>query len=246
MKWIKRWGEPLHERTQLGLDNELWFSIRNKHFPGVLSSIRSGADVSSLGIGDEPPILWISTSYDFIEKDELQILKLLIRKGSPIDQSSKYSGATALQFICLKNNKRESVVKNIVDAAVSLIKAGAEINGKDRDGMTALHNAASHGNHLLVKKLVELGAEIDPENIYGETPLASLVRSWPDGSDYWEIYNSIPIAKFLIKAGANPYKAFKDLDFMKRFFEGKLQWYPGGEEALRRRFKATEIRKRMF
>ena len=54
----------------------------------------------------------------------------------------------------LKGKSIEKVIK-------ALEAKGAEINAKDKDGMTALHVAAEKGQVEAIRKLIECGADID-------------------------------------------------------------------------------------
>jgi ankyrin repeat protein len=56
--------------------------------------------------------------------------------------------------------------------AVKLLQeAGARINGGDNQGLTALHSAAEHGWNDTVKLLVADGADLQPKNALGLTPI---------------------------------------------------------------------------
>jgi ankyrin repeat protein len=52
-----------------------------------------------------------------------------------------------------------------------LQEAGAQINGIDKQGLTALHSAAEHGWNDTVKLLVADGADLQPKNVKGLTPI---------------------------------------------------------------------------
>jgi ankyrin repeat protein len=57
-------------------------------------------------------------------------------------------------------------------AVASLIDRGADVNAVDHDQRwTALHFAARDHNEELVRLLLEAGAEVDPEDVFGDTPL---------------------------------------------------------------------------
>ena len=58
------------------------------------------------------------------------------------------------------------------DAILSLTGAQASVSAVDNDGLTALHCAASRGNHDCIETLVGLcGAEVDVADQNGSTPL---------------------------------------------------------------------------
>jgi ankyrin repeat protein len=70
----------------------------------------------------------------------------------------------------------ESVVLQAVRTAVEL---GGDVNAASRSGDTALHVAASTGLDTVVQFLVDHGAEINPKNARGQTPLALLIAGSP-------------------------------------------------------------------
>ena len=58
---------------------------------------------------------------------------------------------------------------NRVNAAFCLIKAGADLNMKTQNGMTALMYAAQNGHQEMAKLLLESGADITLQNKEGKT-----------------------------------------------------------------------------
>jgi ankyrin repeat protein len=80
----------------------------------------------------------------------------------------------------------------------NLIKAGADVNIKDKDGWTPLHFAAQAQNASIVLLLIEAGAEIDKSDSNGNTPLTNSVFSCTNDGSTIEI---------LRKFGADPYKS---------------------------------------
>ena len=62
-------------------------------------------------------------------------------------------GVTVLHIASQKSNEPE-----IIDL---LVKSGANVNALDAEGFTPLHMAAIHGNLKIVKKLVDLDADVN-------------------------------------------------------------------------------------
>ena len=62
-------------------------------------------------------------------------------------------GVTVLHIASKENNEPE-----IIDL---LVKSGANVNAQDAEGFTPLHMAAIHGNLKIVKKLVDLDADVN-------------------------------------------------------------------------------------
>lgn len=57
------------------------------------------------------------------------------------------------------------------DAAVAMIRAGADVRAVEADGTTPLHWAVRADDRRLVAALIEAGADVDAANRYGVTPL---------------------------------------------------------------------------
>ncbi|XP_018903045.2 LOW QUALITY PROTEIN: uncharacterized protein [Bemisia tabaci] len=78
-----------------------------------------------------------------------------------------------------------------------LLKIGAEVNAADRNGVTALHEAAFAGHSKIVELLLEYGADVDIVSV-GSTPLSLSV--------YKSHWNTVEI---LLKSGADAQKGGK-------------------------------------
>jgi hypothetical protein len=72
-----------------------------------------------------------------------------------------------------------------------LIQAGADINAREADGMTALMIAAFHGHLEAVRSLIEAGADLSFEDSYGFTAL-----------DNAESQGHKAVARYLMDRGA--------------------------------------------
>ena len=68
-----------------------------------------------------------------------------------------------------------SIYDAIEDGNIEVVKqhlaAGTDVNSKDKDGWTLLHEAASEGHKQIVKLLVTKGADVNANDDDGETPL---------------------------------------------------------------------------
>ena len=65
----------------------------------------------------------------------------------------------------------EAAAASQADEVTRLLKAGADVEARDRFGQTALHEAASKGHLGIVKVLLEHGADVEARNEGGETAL---------------------------------------------------------------------------
>jgi ankyrin repeat protein len=84
---------------------------------------------------------------------------------------SRDKGLTTNVLVCASLLGNKNFIK-------LLIESGADINGQDERGETALTIAVKNGNTELVELLIEKGAEINGKNKDGETALTIAVRSW--------------------------------------------------------------------
>lgn len=81
------------------------------------------------------------------------------------------------------------------EAIQHLIEKGVDVNGRDKHGWTPLHFAARTKSVLVVKMLLNAGADVDPVNDKGISPLHLSLLKAP-----W----SLEIAEILLEAGADP------------------------------------------
>ncbi len=87
----------------------------------------------------------------------------------------------------------DAAMRGDKDAVRSLLKQGADVNGSQGDGMSALHWAAQRGEADLADMLIYAGANIAAVTRIGQyTPLHLAGKS-----------GSAPVAKALLKAGAD-------------------------------------------
>ncbi|NUS07310.1 MAG: ankryin, partial [Nonomuraea sp.] len=83
----------------------------------------------------------------------------------------------------------------------ALLAAGAEVNGREAGGWTALQWAAANGHAAVAGVLIEAGAEADTANDDGDTPLTLAARR-----------GALGVVQTLLDAGADHEKADGDGD----------------------------------
>ncbi|NUR90659.1 MAG: ankryin [Nonomuraea sp.] len=88
-----------------------------------------------------------------------------------------------------------------VEVAEALLAAGAEVNGREAGGWTALQWAAANGHAAVAGVLIEAGAEADTANDDGDTPLTLAARR-----------GALGVVQTLLDAGADHEKADGDGD----------------------------------
>ena len=134
----------------------------------------------------EPPITFPSFLKIFTPKDQkgkedvwiaskngdINRLKELTGLETYVNGQNIFSGITPISMAAL-NGKTEAVA--------FLLSKGAKINGKSRDGGTALHGAAFLGHAETVNLLINKGADLNIRNNKGETPLDNSSGEWSDG-----------------------------------------------------------------
>ncbi|MEU6710330.1 ankyrin repeat domain-containing protein [Nonomuraea sp. NPDC046802] len=87
------------------------------------------------------------------------------------------------------------------EVAAVLLEAGAEVDGREDGGWTALLWAAANGSDHTARVLVGAGAEIDVTNDVGDTPLTLAARR-----------GALGVVQVLLEAGASPEKYDGDGD----------------------------------
>ena len=79
-----------------------------------------------------------------------------------------------------------SIYDAIEDGNIEVVKqhlaAGTDVNSKDKDGWTLLHEAASEGHNKIIELLVAKGADVNAKGADGETPVDA--ASNPETTDF--------------------------------------------------------------
>jgi ankyrin repeat protein len=152
------------------------------------TAIRSGnKEIAQILISAGAPVnpsvttLW-SPLADAAFAKHFEIMKLLLESGSKVD-APDHRGVPLL------------VSTGFFDPAVTsiLLEAGADPNGADREGETALMKASGHGVKQTVKVLIEHHAEVNRKDVKGRTALMHAASGRYSGA--------IPL---LLENGADP------------------------------------------
>ena len=125
--------------------------------------------------------------HDACDSGNIDAVILLVLGGA--DVNVKVNGETSLHTACRQHY--ECYCYNIVDL---LISHGADVNEKDNDGWTPLHNACYFGHHKIAKLLISHGTNVNSKSIHNNTPLHMACICVYDG------YNTV---KLLIEYNAN-------------------------------------------
>lgn len=137
-------------------------------------------------------------------------VKLLLEQGAPADQVNE----EGVPLIALAANRRDAEGLNVLKV---LVMAGADINGKDDNGQSALFYAARQGNSEAVKFLLE------------------------HGIDYYAMDDNGDIARnAAFKAGHNDILTQLD-DFVKAQSAARMQQYDEFNKAVAENTKAATV-----
>lgn len=93
-----------------------------------------------------------------------QVVKILLEHGANPNARNVSTGGTPLSNAAINGN---------MDSVNLLLKYGADINLRGNLDRTPVHLACPAGNFEVVKRLVEVGAKTELQDVSGLTPLAS-------------------------------------------------------------------------
>ena len=114
------------------------------------------------------------------------IAESLLRLGADANYKYNVEGASVLQLASRRGNTK------IIDL---LLKNGANIEGKDKDGQTALAHAVIAGKSATAEALIKKGADVNTQDIGGNTPLII-------ASNYTNYALSTQVMRVLLENGA--------------------------------------------
>lgn len=165
------------------LDIALYDAARGGRVERALALLEAGADAHALpeaGHRDQRSLPMLAAVLP-----DLRLLRALIARGA--DLNAAHGGMTPLIAAT-----RDSW-HGRPEAVMTLLANGADPRTADADGNTALHHAARSSDPGVAALLRDAGAEIDPQNHDGATPLAiaCIAGNWR-------------LAKFLLERGARP------------------------------------------
>jgi ankyrin repeat protein len=148
-------------------DNYKWsplmFAVVHREPAAVSTLLELGADANFRDSHDGETPLHAAISRKGASAD-IKIAKLLLERGALVDAQTR-AGYTALNLIFPDKEKE-------VNAAKLLIEFGANPNGGNTDtNYTPLHHSVYFGVYELVELYLSKGADVNPKNHLGETPL---------------------------------------------------------------------------
>lgn len=129
--------------------------------------LRQGANPNEPDIRGHPPLFWV-LGRTSIDNDEMRarLVKLLLKAGASLNAPAKSEyGYTPLI---------EAASLGEADMVRMFLDAGADVNGTNADGQTALTMARWHTNAIPV--LLAAGADPNAKDKYGNSPIDYAIR----------------------------------------------------------------------
>lgn len=155
-----------HGANMNSIDNQkhsaIHWSVVCGH-PEILALLLSNkANPSTADTNGAYPLHYAAQMSGKNSKLGLQLLSTLLSRGTPVD--------------CFDQEKRNPLLwaasAGGTEACIALVKAGVKVDHGDKDGLTALHCAASRGQPAVIECLInECSATVDIQDNNGCTPL---------------------------------------------------------------------------
>lgn len=143
------------------------FSPHSAYFEGVKDRLEKGMDINSSINEDQDTVLHTS-----VQNNSLKEVEFLLRKKADPNKENKL-GLPPLLYINSRSNTDTDEIQ--ADIIIALAEAGADINFKAKNGMTALTSAILENRPLSVKAILDSGARTDIK-YNGDTPLILAVK----------------------------------------------------------------------
>ena len=128
------------------------------------ATLQRARDTAPSPLEDSRENIWVA-----VRTGNREVLKVHLANGVDLNTQDPQSGLTPLSW---------TVFTGEVEIAEQLIKAGADVNGKNRDGGTPLHEAAFMGRDRVARILIRNGADVEARDDNGQTPLNLAQADW--------------------------------------------------------------------
>ncbi|CAH1257944.1 FANK1 [Branchiostoma lanceolatum] len=149
---LMKCGASVHEKNSSG-KNCLMLACFAGHLDIVKQLRGYGCDWETRDLGGCTAMHWAC------DGGHAQVVEWMIQDGVEVDVKDYKSSWTPLFRVAALNGDQQ--------IAQLLIKAGADVNKRDKDGKTPLMIAALNGHKKLVQLLVESGADFKVKNEFG-------------------------------------------------------------------------------
>ena len=130
----------------------------------IETTVQRARDAAPSPLEDSRENIWVA-----VKTGNREALKEHVANGTDLNTQDPQSGLTALSW---------TVFAGQLEIAEALIKAGADVDGKNRDSTTPLHQAAFMGRDRIARILLQNGADVEAIDDNGETPLNYAQTDW--------------------------------------------------------------------
>lgn len=148
----------------------IWFAQISR--PEKLTELQKlGIDLYTKDFSGTTPL-----SALFYENPEVvtpQFLQLLVSHGLDLTRLESEEGGTLLHVLAVAWKKRSDAfqhIEKVLLVAEQLVSFGIDVNARDKEGKTFLHELATIGNKTLIEGAVRLGSRTSVVDILGESP----------------------------------------------------------------------------
>ncbi|KAJ8687695.1 hypothetical protein QAD02_023489 [Eretmocerus hayati] len=143
---------------------------------------------------DHAPEVWFKPFEAVLENGNIDAVRLFISNGLKLEKCN-----VPFPLHCAARNKYSQVLEFL------LIQKYFDIDRKDSDGLTPLHEALYHKNLDNVKTLLAYKAGVDFPNDFGDTPLCTAVQNKDlDCVKILLAFGAHPKVEFLYRKGRTP------------------------------------------
>ena len=130
----------------------------------VEATLQRAREAAPSPLEDSRENIWVA-----VRTGNRAALQVHLANGTDLNTQDPQTGLTPLSWASLTGK---------VDIAEELIKAGADVNGTNREGGTALHEAAFMGRDRVARMLLRNGADAETRDDNGQTPLNLAQADW--------------------------------------------------------------------
>lgn len=193
MRLLLELGADVNLRTQSEGDTALHIAVMNSNIEMVRALLAGGAEVNATDRLLRTPLLRASGI------GNLQIMQTLVSAGADVDRpmstrltplgfAAQRGRADAVIFLAERSVKVSRayfgysplpvlVRHGLTSAVAALLAAGADIDGVDEEGNTALYTAVTRRREELIELLMACGADPCRPVHEGDTPCAAIQRT---------------------------------------------------------------------
>jgi len=114
-------------------------------------------------------VVAVDSIWSAVKTGDVEAINQHLADGADINARDSELGITLLSWAALFDQ---------TEVIELLIKKGADVNAKNRDGATPLHAAAFLGRTEAAELLIQKGADVNAKNNNGETPLDATTADW--------------------------------------------------------------------